>query len=112
MDVTEKSLYLGIDQCLPGNRTGDIGHAIQTYVEGDGYFLTHEYTGHGVGRTMREGPTVPNYGRPGRGVPLRAGMTIALEPMVLVGTERTVILDDQWTVASADGSLTATLSTR
>jgi len=106
MEVTEKSLYTGIEQCQPGNRTGDIGHAIQSYVEGEGYYLTREYTGHGVGRSMWEGPSVPNYGRPGRGVPLRAGMTIAIEPMVLIGTERTVVLEDQWCVASADGSLT------
>lgn len=106
MEVTEKSLYIGIEQCHPGNRTGDIGHAIQSYVEGEGYYLTREYTGHGVGRSMWEGPSVPNYGRPGRGVPLRAGMTIAIEPMVLIGTERTVVLEDQWCVASADSSLT------
>ena len=106
MDVTEKSLYIGIEQCLPGNRTGDIGNAIETYVEGEGYHLTHEYTGHGVGRSMWEGPSVPNYGRPGRGVPLRVGMTLAIEPMVLIGTERTIVLADQWCVASADGSLT------
>lgn len=106
MDVTEKSLYIGIEQCLPGNHTGDIGNAIETYVEGEGYHLTREYTGHGVGRSMWEGPSVPNYGRPGRGVPLRVGMTLAIEPMVLIGTERTVVLADQWCVASADGSLT------
>ncbi|HWQ83965.1 MAG TPA: type I methionyl aminopeptidase [Anaerolineales bacterium] len=106
LEVTEKSLYIGIEQSVPGNRTGDIGHAIETYVEGEGYYLTHEYTGHGVGRNMWEGPTVPNYGKPGRGVPLRTGMTLAIEPMVLIGTERTVILEDHWCVASADGSLT------
>lgn len=104
--VTEKSLYIGIEKCHPGNRTGDIGHAIQTYVEGEGYYLTREYTGHGVGRSMWEGPQVPNYGTAGRGVPLRAGMTLAIEPMVLIGTPRTVVLQDQWCVASADGSLT------
>ena len=106
MEVTEKSLYIGIEQCLAGNRTGDIGNAIESYVEGEGYYLTHEYTGHGVGRSMWEGPSIPNYGRPGRGVPLRVGMTLAIEPMVLIGTERTVVLADQWCVASADGSLT------
>ncbi len=71
-----------------------------------GYYLTREYTGHGVGRSMWEGPQCPNYGTPGKGVPLRTGMTIALEPMVLIGTARTRVLADQWTVASADGSLT------
>jgi methionyl aminopeptidase len=90
-----------------GNRTGDVSAAIQNYVESRGYFVTREYTGHGVGRQMHEGPQVPNYGRPGTGLPLKAGMTIALEPMVLVGTEETRVLPDQWTVVSADGSLTA-----
>ena len=106
LEVTEKSLYIGIEQLRPGKRTGDVGYAIQTYVEGEGYYLTREYTGHGVGRSMWEGPQCPNYGTPGKGVPLRAGMTIALEPMVLIGTARTRVLADQWTVASADGSLT------
>jgi methionyl aminopeptidase len=76
-------------------------------VESRGYYLTREYTGHGVGRQMHEGPQVPNYGKPGTGMPLKAGMTIALEPMVLVGTAETRVLPDQWTVVSADGSLTA-----
>ncbi len=107
LDVTEKSLYLGISKMRPGNRSGDVSSAIQQYVEGEGFFVTREYTGHGVGREMHEGPQVPNYGAPGRGVELRPGMTIALEPMVLVGTARTRVLDDQWTVVSADGSLTA-----
>ena len=91
----------------PGNRTGDVSAAIQEYVEGQGLHVTREYTGHGVGRQMHEGPQVPNYGQPGRGVILRPGMTIALEPMVLVGTPKTRVLADKWTVVSADGSLTA-----
>jgi methionyl aminopeptidase len=107
LEVTEKSLYVGIEKMRPGNRTGDVSAAIQQYVEAQGFYVTREYTGHGVGRRMHEGPQVPNYGTPGRGVPLRPGMTIALEPMVLVGTARTRVLPDQWTVASADGSLTA-----
>ncbi len=107
LDVTERSLYIGIDQLREGSRVGDVGYAIQKYVEGEGYYLTREYTGHGVGREMWEGPQVPNYGIKGRGQVLRKGMTIALEPMVLVGTARTRVLADQWTVASADGSLTA-----
>ena len=90
-----------------GNRTGDVSAAIQSYVESHGFYVTREYTGHGVGREMHEGPQVPNYGIAGRGVALRPGMTIALEPMVLVGTSRTRVLADQWTVVSADGSLTA-----
>lgn len=107
MEVTEKSLFIGIDQLRPGKRVGDVGAAIQQYVEEQGFHLTREYTGHGVGRAMWEGPQVPNYGISGRGTVFRPGMVIALEPMVLVGTPRTRVLPDQWTVASADGSLTA-----
>jgi methionyl aminopeptidase len=107
IDVTEKALYVGIDKLRPGQRVGDVGAAIQQFVEGLGYHLTRIYTGHGVGRMMWEGPQVPNYGTPGRGIVLRAGMTIALEPMVLIGTQETKVMRDQWTVASADGSLTA-----
>lgn len=107
LDVTEGALCAAIEQMRPGKRTGDISAAIQQYVESRGYYVTREYTGHGVGRDMHEGPQVPNYGVPGRGLPLRPGMTIALEPMVLVGTSATRVLSDQWTVVSADGSLTA-----
>ena len=105
--VTEGALHAGIEKMRVGNRTGDIGAAIQHYVESRGYHVTREYTGHGVGRQMHEGPQVPNYGKPGTGLPLRQGMTIALEPMVLVGTHVTRVLPDRWTVVSADGSLTA-----
>lgn len=107
IEVTEKALAIGIDKLRAGNRVGDVGAAIQAFVEGQGYFLTREYTGHGVGQAMWEGPQVPNYGVAGRGTLLRSGMTIALEPMVLVGTEATWVLPDQWTVASKDGGLTA-----
>ncbi len=107
LDVTQAALAAGIDKMRVGNRTGDVSAAIQNYVESRGYYLTREYTGHGVGRQMHEGPQVPNYGRAGTGMPLRPGMTIAIEPMVLVGTAETRVLPDQWTVVSADGSLTA-----
>jgi methionyl aminopeptidase len=107
LDVTESALYAGIEKMRVGNRTGDVSAAIQNYVESRGYYLTREYTGHGVGRQMHEGPQVPNYGKPGSGMPLKTGMTIAIEPMVLVGTAETRTLPDQWTVVSADGSLTA-----
>jgi methionyl aminopeptidase len=107
LDVTEGALKAAIDKMRPGNHTGDVSAAIQKYVEGHGYHVTREYTGHGVGRQMHEGPQVPNYGLPGRGVLLRPGMTIAIEPMVLVGTPKTRVLPDQWAVVSADGSLTA-----
>jgi len=107
MEVTERSLYLGIAKMRPGNRVGDISAAVQEYVESQGLHVVREYTGHGVGRAMHEGPQVPNYGTPGRGLALRVGMTIAIEPMLLVGTPATRVLPDQWTVSSADGSLTA-----
>ena len=90
-----------------GNRVGDISAAIQQYVEGFGYHVPREYSGHGVGRQMHEAPQVPNYGRAGRGLVLRPGITLAVEPMTLMGTYRTRVLPDQWTVVSADGSLTA-----
>jgi methionyl aminopeptidase len=105
--VTKHALEIAISMMVPENTTGDVGYAVQTYVEGQGFQITRTYTGHGVGREMHEGPQVPNYGKPDRGMRLREGMTIALEPMVLVGTPNTVVKDDQWTVASADGSLTA-----
>jgi methionyl aminopeptidase len=107
LDVTREALFAGINQMRVGNRTGDVSAAIQNHVESQGYHVTREYTGHGVGRQMHEGPQVPNYGRAGTGVPLKAGMTVAIEPMVLVGTAATRVLPDQWTVVSADGSLTA-----
>jgi methionyl aminopeptidase len=107
LDVTRGALETGIQKMRIGNRTGDVSAAIQKYVESHGFFVTREYTGHGVGRQMHEGPQVPNYGKAGTGMPLKAGMTIAIEPMVLVGTAETRVLPDQWTVVSADGSLTA-----
>ena len=107
LDVTRDALYAGIDRMRAGNRTGDVSAAIQNLVEGNGFHLTREYTGHGVGRQMHEGPQVPNYGKSGTGMLLKPGMTIAIEPMVLVGTAATRVLSDHWTVVSADGSLTA-----
>jgi len=107
LDVTKAALHAGIDKMRAGNRTGDISAAIQNYVENHGFYVTREYTGHGVGRQMHEGPQVPNYGKAGTGMLLKAGMTIAIEPMVLVGTAETKVLSDQWTVVSVDGSLTA-----
>jgi methionyl aminopeptidase len=107
IEVTEQALEVGIAMMRAGNKTGDVSAAIQQYVEGQGFQVVREYTGHGVGRKMHEGPQVPNYGTPDTGIPLRPGMTIALEPMVLVGTHRTKVLANHWTVVSADGSLTA-----
>jgi methionyl aminopeptidase len=107
IQVTEQSLYKGIEQMLPGKHVGDVSAAIQNHVESHGFHVPRKYTGHGVGKNMHEPPQVPNYGVPGQGLLLREGMTIALEPMVLVGTPKTRVLSDQWTVISADHSLTA-----
>jgi methionyl aminopeptidase len=106
LKVTEQSLYVGIENIKNGNRVGDVSAAVQEYAESRGLFVTREYTGHGVGRIMHEGPQVPNYGNPGRGVELTVGMVIALEPMLLLGTPMTRVMPDEWTVVSADGSLT------
>jgi methionyl aminopeptidase len=107
IEVTEKALQEGISQARLGNRTEDISAAIQEYVEQHNFNVVREYTGHGVGRNMHEDPQVPNFGQRGRGVRLRKGMTIALEPMVNVGTWKTRLLDDSWTVVTADGELSA-----
>ena len=107
LEVTEKALDKGIEKMRSGNRVGDVSANIQQYVEGFGFHVPREYTGHGVGRAMHEGPLVPNFGISGRGIPLRPGITVAIEPMVMVGTHRTKVLEDQWTVISADRSLTA-----
>lgn len=105
LKVTEQALYAGIAKMRAGNRVGDVSAAVQQFAESHGYFVTREYTGHGVGRAMHEGPQVPNYGSAGRGIELQPGMVIALEPMLLVGTEWTRVTADEWTVVSADGSL-------
>lgn len=107
IEVTRKSLYKGIEQMQPGKHVGDVGAAIQQHVETAGFHVPRQYTGHGVGREMHEPPQVPNFGVPGQGMLLREGMTVAIEPMVLVGTPDTRVLADQWTVISADHSLTA-----
>jgi len=106
LEVTEGALYEGIAAAGAGNWSGDISAAIQSYVESRGYNVVREYTGHGIGRDMHEDPQVPNHGQPGRGVPLRRGMTIALEPMVLIGDSCVRVLNDRWTVVSCDGKLT------
>jgi methionyl aminopeptidase len=107
IDVTRDSLFKGIAKMVIGNRTGDVSAAIQEHVESNGFQVVREYTGHGVGRSMHEDPQVPNYGTAGRGLPLKSGMTIALEPMVLSGARETQVLSDRWTVASMDSKLTA-----
>jgi len=106
-DVTEKSLYLGIEQALAGNRLGDIGYAVQSYCEENGYGVIREYTGHGVGAKLHEDPSVPNFGTPGRGARLLPGMVIAIEPMITEGSRAIKQLPDGWTVKTKDGKLAA-----
>jgi methionyl aminopeptidase len=109
MEVTAESLRIGIQTARPGNWTWDISKAIQAYVEGQGFSVVREYTGHGIGRQMHEDPQIPNYYDPrfGARVRLRPGMTFALEPMVMVGDWRTRVLADNWTVVTADGTRSA-----
>ncbi|MBN1579304.1 MAG: type I methionyl aminopeptidase [Anaerolineae bacterium] len=108
LDVTQKALDLCIAQAWPGNRTGDISRAVETYAKSNGYQVVREYTGHGIGKAMHEDPQVPNYYDPKmRDHLLKPGMTLALEPMVNAGTWRTRVLNDGWTVETADGELSA-----
>ncbi|MCL6612208.1 MAG: type I methionyl aminopeptidase [Peptococcaceae bacterium] len=102
LKVTEESLYLGIAQAVEGNRLSDISHAVQTHVEKNGFSVVRDYVGHGIGRSMHEEPQVPNFGRPGRGPRLKAGMTLAIEPMVNMGTYEVQTLPDNWTVVTKD----------
>ncbi len=105
--VTRQSFFEGIKYAREGYRISDISHAIQEYVESNGFSVVREYVGHGVGAKMHEDPEVPNYGRPGHGPRLMRGMTIAVEPMVNMGGAAVRVLDDEWTVVTADGSLAA-----
>lgn len=107
LDVTRDSLYKGIEAAIAGNRIGDIGCAVQTYVEENGFAVVRQYIGHGVGHELHEDPEVPNFGRAGRGVRLLPGMTIAIEPMVNAVGEGVRVLDDDWTVVTKSGSLSA-----
>ncbi len=107
MDATRESLYKGIEQAVVGNRIGDIGHAVQTYVEERGYSVVRQYVGHGVGTDLHEDPSVPNYGTPGRGQRLLPGMTIAIEPMINYGTHEIDVMPDGWTVLTRDRKLSA-----
>ena len=107
IEVTREALERGIQACRAGNRMGDISAAVQRFVEGRGYSVVREYVGHGIGRALHEDPQVPNFGPPGRGLLLRSGMVLAIEPMVNVGDWRTRGLEDGWTVVTADGSLSA-----
>ena len=105
--VTEQGLWAGIAAAQPGNRLGDVGAAISAVAAPHGYGVVREYIGHGIGRQMHEAPDVPNYGKPGRGLKLKAGMAIAIEPMFNLGTAETKVLEDGWTVVTNDGKLSA-----
>src|SRR5690625_1259360 len=97
MDVTKKSLYVGIEQAQIGNRIGDIGHAIQTYAEGEGFSVVREFTGHGIGPTMHEPPHIPHFGEPNKGIRLKEGMVITIEPMINEGTWKSKMDPNGWT---------------
>ncbi|HOV86653.1 MAG TPA: type I methionyl aminopeptidase, partial [Syntrophobacteraceae bacterium] len=105
--AAEESLYLGIEQAVVGNRLSDISHAIQEYVEFRGYSVVREFVGHGIGQKLHESPQIPNYGPPGKGVKLKAGMVFAIEPMINQGAPEVEILGDQWTAVTRDRSLSA-----
>ncbi len=107
MKVTEESLYAGLTQVKPGNRLSDISHAVQTYLESHGCSTPRDYTGHGIGSKVHEDPSVPNFGKPGRGPRLKAGMTLAIEPMAHLGGHEVDVLDDDWTVVTRDRTLAA-----
>jgi methionyl aminopeptidase len=107
MDATKQSLDAAIAQCIPGKRLGDIGWAVQSLVEAQGYSVVRQFVGHGIGRKMHEEPHVPNYGDAGRGTRLAAGLVVAIEPMVNMGSPEVVIEDDGWTAVTKDGSLSA-----
>ena len=107
IDATRESLRQGIARATAGSRIGDIGHSVQKYAESQGYSVVRKYVGHGIGRALHEDPQVPNYGTPGRGVLIKRGMTLAIEPMLNIGTHETVQLEDGWTVVTADNELSA-----
>ena len=107
ISVTEQSFYEAMKVAKAGNRIGDIGHAVESFVISNGFSVVREYTGHGVGAELHEEPSIPNYGKAGRGVRLYPGMTLAIEPMVNAGTDKVKVRRDGWTVVTADGKLSA-----
>jgi len=107
LEVTKKSLYLGIEQMRKGNRIGDISYAIQSYTEAHGYGVVRELVGHGLGRSMHEKPEVPNYGRKGSGKRIKEGLVLAIEPMINLGTRHVQQLDDGWTIITRDRKVSA-----
>ena len=107
MDTTEESLYKGIEKATPGNTIGDIGYAVQTHAESNGYSVVRELVGHGIGESLHEEPQVPNYGVPNKGYKLHAGMCIAIEPMINLGCKEIYTAKDGWTILTADGKASA-----
>lgn len=107
IEVTESALWEGLARARAGKRLGDIGHAIEDAALPEGYGVVHEYIGHGIGRQMHEAPNVPNYGKSGKGLKLKVGMALAIEPMFNLGTADTMLLDDGWTVVTRDGQISA-----
>ena len=107
LSVTKQSLFAGLKKAKAGNRLSDISHAIQTYAESFGYSIVREFVGHGVGKQLHEDPQIPNYGLPGKGILLKAGMTFAIEPMVNMGKKEVRVLEDNWTTVTVDKSLSA-----
>jgi methionyl aminopeptidase len=105
--VTEASLYAAIDQAVVGNRLGDIAHAVQSMCEGEGFGVVRDFVGHGIGKSMHEDPQVPNFGNPGKGPRLKAGMVLAIEPMINIGSPDVHVLEDGWTAVTRDGSYSA-----
>ncbi|MGX7014937.1 type I methionyl aminopeptidase [Vagococcus silagei] len=105
MAVTEKAMYLGIEQAVVGNRIGDIGHAIQTYVEAENFGVVRDFIGHGIGPTIHEAPAIPHYGEAGKGLRLKEGMVITIEPMVTTGTWKMKMDDNGWTARTRDGGI-------
>ena len=107
MEVTERSLHLGIEQAIAGNKVHDISNAVQVYVESNGFSIVRDLCGHGVGKFLHEDPSVPNFGRKGTGAKLKNGMTLAIEPMVNAGKYDIITKSDGWTIVTADGSTSA-----
>jgi methionyl aminopeptidase len=107
ISVTEESLYCAIKKAIPGNRLGDVSCAVQEYVESRGYSVVRDFVGHGIGRSLHEDPQIPNYGTAGKGIMLKAGMVLAIEPMINEKSHEVKVLSDDWTVVTCDGGLSA-----
>jgi methionyl aminopeptidase len=107
LEVTRESLFKAAEQCVPGNRLGDVGFAVQRHVEENGFSVVRSLVGHGIGRSMHEEPQIPNWGEPSRGPELAPGMTLAIEPMINAGSSEVVVAEDRWSISTDDGSLSA-----